>query len=186
VTAPQLDQLVQALQSDLALDPKGAQVAGKLARYAAAHADWKEFALFDDAVYARNLVHRDDLFEMIVLCWGAGQQSPIHNHQGQRCWMAVLEGQIEETLFRIPTGDSKALIPSPSKLFAKGSVAFITDDIALHRIAPAKGKPAVSLHVYSRPIGQCQVYDPASGEIALRPLAYHSIRGVRQPAVARA
>jgi len=26
----------------------------------------------------------------------------------------------------------------------------------------------------------------AAGEIALRPLAYHSIRGVRQPAVARA
>lgn len=181
MTPVQLDKLVQSIHADLAREPKGPKVAQRLARYAEAHGDWKEFALFDEGAYARNLVHKDELFELIVLCWGAGQQSPIHNHQGQRCWMAVLEGQIQETLFRVPTGKAKALIASPSKLFAKGSVAFITDDIALHRIAPAKGKPAVSLHLYSRPIDQCQIYDPTTGEIALRSLAYSSIRGVRQP-----
>lgn len=47
---------------------------------AAGHTDWKEFALFCNLKYARNLIEFNENFELIILCWLPGQESPIHNH----------------------------------------------------------------------------------------------------------
>src|SRR5687768_11479706 len=91
-------ELCQDLTREFKRDPKGAAVASLLAKYALAHQDWREWALFDSECYTRNLVHHEEQFELLLLCWGAGQKSPIHNHEGQRCWMAVLEGGVTETL----------------------------------------------------------------------------------------
>jgi len=186
VKSQAIDRLVDDVRESIAGASRGAALAQALTQYCTTGADWREFALFDDAAYARNLVHRDELFEMIVLCWKSGQASPIHNHQGQRCWMTVLDGEIEETIYRLPEAGKRGLITGPRKIFERGSVAYITDDVGLHRIAPVGSAPAISLHVYSRPIASCQIYDPESGEVAQRQLAYHSIRGVRQASAEQA
>lgn len=44
------------------------------------HTDWKEFALFCPLKYSRNLIEINENFELIILCWLPGQESPIHNH----------------------------------------------------------------------------------------------------------
>ena len=31
--------------------------------------------------YTRNLIYKDERFEMLAICWEAGQQSTIHNHE---------------------------------------------------------------------------------------------------------
>ena len=66
-----------------------------------------------------------------------------------------------------------------SRLCPQSQVAFITDEIALHEIAAAGGKPAVSLHLYSRPFSTCQVFDRETGRITVRQLGYYSVRGQR-------
>lgn len=175
----QLDQLVREVHDDLLADPRGPRVVERVSRYARAHVDWREFAFFDPTAYTRNLVYKDELFEMILLCWDVGQVTPIHNHQGQRCWMGVLDGQVEETLYAFPGPRSSPPTAKNSKQHVRGEVAFITDEIALHRIAQVGPARAVSLHLYSRPIPQCSVYDPTTGAITERQLAYHSVRGVR-------
>ena len=175
-------QLCQDLTSEFQRDAKGPRVASMLARYASEHQDWRRWALFDTDCYTRNLVHREEQFELLLLCWAANQKSPIHNHQGQRCWMAVLEGEVSETLFHLPEGASvqpRALDAGASRVCPKSQVAFITDEIALHEIASAGGKPATSLHLYSRPFATCQVYERDTGKIALRQLGYFSVRGER-------
>src|SRR5687768_734880 len=48
---------------------------------------------FASGRYTRNLIHRDDRFELLALCWDEGTFSPIHNHSGQDCWFLVQEGQ---------------------------------------------------------------------------------------------
>ncbi len=183
-TSP-LSQLCHELAREFQQDPKGARVAGQLSRYASEHQDWRSWAFFDDDCYTRNLVHHEEQFELLLLCWGAGQKSPIHNHEGQRCWMAVLEGEVSETLFHVPAA---ALASAPgaapmkkgnSRVCPQGQVAFITDEIALHEIASAGGKPAVSLHLYSRPFSSCQVFDRETGRITVRQLGYYSVRGQR-------
>lgn len=178
MTSAQIDRLVHELEHEFARGGRGASVAELLAAYARAHDDWRTMALFDSSLYTRNLVHRSEEFELLLLCWEPGQVTPIHNHQGQRCWMGVLDGAVQETLFRTPAG-AGALVPGAVRDFQRGAVAFIADELGLHRIAPIGERRAVSLHLYSRPIPQCQVYDPSTGEISLRTLRYYSRRGVR-------
>ena len=180
-TTPLLS-LCQELSREFARDPKGARAANLLARYAIEHQDWRSWALFDAECYTRNLVQHEEQFELLLLCWGAGQKSPIHNHEGQRCWMAVLEGEISETLFHFPDAkDAGALIvpKGPARICAQSQVAFITDEIALHEIAAAGNRAAVSLHLYSRPFSTCQVYERETGRVAVRQLSYYSVRGQR-------
>jgi cysteine dioxygenase len=179
---PPLLQLCQDLTREFERDPKGSAVANLLARYAAAHQDWRDWAMFDEQCYTRNLVHHEAQFELLLLCWGADQKSPIHNHEGQRCWMAVLDGGVDETLFHFPNDQAEpGLIRAkgPARTCRQGQVAFITDEIALHEIAAAAHAPAVSLHLYSRPFQTCQVFDRETGRVAVRQLSYFSVRGQR-------
>ena len=171
-----LEPLCQELESHLRSDARGPRVARLLEEYARSASDWRDFALFGADYYCRNLVHRSELYELIVLCWSPGQRSPIHDHARQRCWMAVLEGDVRETLHHLDDAGTK-LTPGASKTFSRGSVAYIVDEVAWHRIEPVGPHPAVTLHLYSRPIPECRIYDEAAGRIQTRKLSYHSIRG---------
>lgn len=180
LNAPPLLDLEQPLLEAFESDPQGKRIAQILGSYAGARVDWREYALFESGTYTRNLIARNAWFEMLLLCWARDQASPIHNHAGQNCWMAVLEGEIEEQQFDLP---SAAGGPCPilrgAKSFAAGKVAFINDDIGLHRVRPRAGTQGVSLHVYSRPIDTCNVYDETTGSVIVRRLSYHSVRGSR-------
>jgi cysteine dioxygenase len=172
-------ELQRALFQEFERDARGSRVARMLGEYAAAHDDWKRFAMFDPQVYTRNLVGRNEHFEMLLLCWNVGQQSPIHNHAGQNCWMGVMEGEIEETLFAPPQGGRAGpLVPTHTRVHLAGKVGFINDDIALHRVRPVTGQRGISLHLYSKPIDECNVYDEASGCIVSSRLVYHSVEGI--------
>jgi len=174
-----LDQLVSALESEFARDARGKGVAKLLANYAAAHEDWRAFALAAPEAYTRNLVARAESFELIVLCWQKDQESPVHNHAGQQCWMAILEGEIEEIQFEEPrAGHAGPLKRTSTRTCARGKVAYIDDDIALHVVRPVPGTAGCSLHLYSRPIETCGIYDPDTGVVSQRTLRYHSVRGV--------
>jgi cysteine dioxygenase len=175
---------IETLNDDLVReferDARGKRVAAMLAEYAARNDDWRRFALFDPAIYTRNLVRRTEHFEMLVLCWNVGQQSPIHNHAGQNCWMAVLDGEIEEVQYAASASSGAApLVQGAARHFVPGKVAFINDDIALHRVRPRAGSQGISLHLYSKPIDVCNVYDEQSGQVVSRRLEYHSISGDR-------
>jgi cysteine dioxygenase len=173
--------LVRALDAKLAADPRGPGVAGLLETYSREATDWRTYARFQPDVYARNLVRGGEDYELIVICWQDGQRSPIHDHDGQRCWMTVLEGAIRETLFDHPTG--APLAQRSSRALSQGQVSYITDEVGLHEIHP-EGGPAVSLHVYAKPIRTCRVFCPDTGRIDQRRLTYHSVLG--EPVVGRA
>lgn len=147
-----------------------------LAEHAREPAHWRPFAHFLPTGYARNLVHKTDAYELLVLCWEDGAESPIHDHMGQDCWMAVLEGSIEEVQFQEPAGEGP-LDQRAVRTFARGEVAYIHDDIALHLVRPVGGA-GISLHLYARPYDSCHVFCPDTGRIADKPLVYHSIAGL--------
>jgi cysteine dioxygenase len=178
VSSSPIDRLQDAIQAEFRRDAKGPKVAQILAAYSKEHTDWKRFALFDARSYARNLVHRTDAYEMIVVCWSLWQESPIHNHAGQNCWMAVLDGAIEEIHYGAPAdGQKSKLAEGRTSVFQRGSVAYINDEIALHKVRPCAGLSGVSLHLYSRPIDACSVYDSATSQVVQRTMGYHSVAG---------
>lgn len=74
---------------------------------AAGHKDWREFALFCPHKYARNLLEFNDNFELILLCWLPGQESPIHNHSVRKDSASFLS---------FSEGPRQFLSPSPALL----------------------------------------------------------------------
>ncbi len=172
-----IDALVRELELEFRADAQGHRAARLLASYARVETDWQRLVCYDPATYTRNLVARTEQFEMLVLCWSAGQQSPIHDHAGQHCFMGILEGAIEEIQYAFPgANEAGPLSRIGARTFERGEVAYIHDRIALHRVRPASGNSAVSLHLYSRPIDVCRVYDERTGEVLSRQLIYHSAR----------
>jgi Cysteine dioxygenase type I len=50
--------------------------------------------------YTRNLVVTDNrYYTLLMLCWNPGRSSPVHNHPCDGCWMKVLKGRVQETLY---------------------------------------------------------------------------------------
>jgi cysteine dioxygenase len=180
-----LDALVRSLHAEFAGAARGARVAELLGGYARAEEDWRAFAFFSAQQYTRNLVALDARLELMLLCWGPGQASPIHNHEGQDCWMAVLDGAIEEVRYPEPDGPGP-LVAKGSATFAAGEVAFIRDEMGLHLVRPAlSASSGVTLHLYSSPYAECNCYCPETGRVTRKKLGHHSVRGqVLTPALA--
>lgn len=172
-----LGNLVLDLLPHLAEGSPPGRVLARLEAYARDHRDWQPFAHFGEESYTRNLVSRSARYELLVLCWGVDQQTPVHDHAGQRCWMVVLDGTVVEELFH-RREEGGPLRAGATRRCQQGDAAYITDEMALHRIGAEPGQRAVSLHLYSRPIEACGIYDPVTGERASRSLGYHSVGGV--------
>ena len=178
MSTPALDALVRSLHEEFRGRPSSPGVAELIGDYARLHRDWREFSFFAEETYTRNLVAREERFELMILCWGKGQESPIHNHEGQDCWMAVLEGEIEEVRFPMPgNGQPCPLVPRGSRVFRPGQVAFIRDEIGLHLVRPVGADSGITLHLYSAPYDECNCYSPETGQVTRRKLVYHSVCG---------
>lgn len=170
--------LVQDLKHTIGRELGGKRIATLLSTYAREHEDWRPLALRDPDCYTRNLVELNDDYELLLLYWSAGQRSPIHNHEGQDCWMAVLEGPVQEASFAFPDGHGP-LEAGPVKTFDPGQVAYIHDEVGLHEVRTVPGYDAVSLHLYSKPYGECNCYCPDTGAVTRTSLRYYSVRGRR-------
>lgn len=184
MTQRPIDELCAALQAEFDSDPRGKGAPALLSAYQAGCDDWKELVFWSDDRYTRNLILRCESFELLLLCWGANQESPIHDHADQNCWMAVMEGELEETHFTLPqvggvsdTPSAPPLAMGRSKLFKVGGVAFIDDSIAYHLIRPVGDVRAVSMHLYANPIDTCRIFCPETGRPENVSLGYHSVRG---------
>lgn len=66
-------------------------------------AEWLKYAKFNKFRYTRNLVDAGNgKFNLMVLCWGEGNGSSIHNHPDSDCMMKILAGQLTEVRFAWP------------------------------------------------------------------------------------
>ena len=178
-TTRSLDTLVDELRTEFRREARGLRIAELLRAYTRQETDWRAYALWDDAQYTRNLIAREDRFELLLLCWGPGHESPIHNHEGQDCWMGVLEGEIEEVRYcRHEEVRPGPLEPRGTETFPKGDVTYIRDEIGLHLVRPAqRDLHGASLHLYAAPYDSCNVYCPETGRVARTPLTDYSFRG---------
>ncbi|KAF5404530.1 Cysteine dioxygenase type I [Paragonimus heterotremus] len=147
-----------------------------LASLCCATSDWEKYAYFDEFRYTRNLIDDgNDKFNLILLCWGEGQATGIHEHNGAHCFFKVLSGEVRETLYAWPESFDKQTPvrrdqpKCPLRLkkvtdFPTDGVSYIHDKIGLHRIEnPSHTKRAVSLHVYCPPIRETINFEEATG-----------------------
>jgi cysteine dioxygenase len=160
------------------------------------------YLLWNRERYARNLVYRDDFFEVIALCWLPGQRTPIHSHDGQLGWVTVAQGKLVCRNYRFirPELSKKPVTPGKygtnggrpvevepldsMNCQADGSVAVVDRRQTTHQIENLEKSPlgSVSLHVYSKPIDSCVLFDESTRCCERRPLQYYSANGVILPA----
>ncbi len=128
--------------------------------------------------YTRTLVHKTDLFEILVLHWRPGCVSVIHDHGGAHCWFAVSQGIMEvENYLRTDggttAGHARIHLEGRERLTA-GEIDYRSDDVHLHRCIAAD-EPVTTLHVYSRPIGRFQAFDERAQTCAEITTTYDAI-----------
>lgn len=81
-------------------------------------ADWSKFAHYDSTKYKRNFVDGGDKYDVMIIAWGPGTQSCIHDHPGSHCFMKILEGGLIESRFAWPngTGQMRKIVDTHAKL----------------------------------------------------------------------
>jgi cysteine dioxygenase len=145
------------------------------------------FLYFRRSHYTRNLIHRNDLFEVVAIGWEPGQASAIHNHRGQECWMGVPIGRLEVRNYRLVRKDAQArtclIEPSVHYAMDPRHPAAVDPNEPIHSVHNLEefGTRAVSVHVYSLPFDSCEIYQPEKGCYYDVQLGYTSRFGVLCP-----
>ncbi|KAL4712219.1 hypothetical protein ACJJTC_011080 [Scirpophaga incertulas] len=100
-----LQRLVEELHKVFSSDHVNVQDVQKLmAGYKSNQKDWKKYAKFDRFRYTRNLVDAGNgAFNIMILCWGPGHASAIHDHADSHCFMKLLSGNLEEVRYEWPS-----------------------------------------------------------------------------------
>lgn len=106
--------------------------------------DYKNWVSFNRYSYKRNLIYRDNNYEILLLCWNPYSFAKIHDHSQNGCILKLLSGNIIETKY-----DTSLNIIS-SNLINPNNISYMSNEIGYHSINNLN-KCAISLHVYSPP-----------------------------------
>jgi len=130
------------------------------------------YAHFCEDNYVRHCFVHTEKYELLMLCWDENQETPVHAHDGQNCWVKVLEGEINERLYK--KDQDGELVETKTSLLQKGEISYMNDELGLHKLGALNGK-ALSLHLYAEPIQHCKIYDNEGELVAEKEMEYDSI-----------
>jgi len=157
------------------------------------------YLLWNRERYTRNLIYRDYWFEVLALCWLPGQRTPIHSHNGQLGWLILVQGELVCRNYRFVRSERKeekkplrsvfeahsrraveVELESSATCAADGTVAVVDRYQTTHQLENLEKSRhgSVSLHVYSKPIDSCVLFDETSRCCERRSLQYYSANGV--------
>ena len=133
--------------------------------------------------YTRNLIYKNERFEMMAICWESGQLSRVHNHADQKCWMTVPVGRLLGQNFAVAEIDESIgfckLVETDSFELSDCLAAKVELEEPIHQILNLAEyeQRAVSLHVYSKPFDRCLCYCRDTDTFKEVELCYTSING---------
>jgi cysteine dioxygenase len=154
----------------------------------------KDYIWWRDEFYTRNLIYRDELFEVMTICWKPGQKTAIHTHNGQLGWMSVPQGEVvvenyhhercnapeNQNVVNIDClgGATEIHLEKIGSLQCNDSsgLAIVDKLQSIHRIVNTDKADAgcVSLHIYSKPFDSCIAFDLEHQRCFRRVLSYFS------------
>jgi len=133
--------------------------------------------------YTRNLIYKDERFEMMAICWEKGQVSRVHNHWDQKCWMTVPVGRLQGQNFAVAEIDESRghcrLVETNRFELSDCLAAKVELEEPVHQILNLDeyDQRAVSIHIYSKPYDRCLSYCRETDTFKEVPLFYTSIDG---------
>lgn len=141
------------------------------------------YSFWSDRFYTRNLIYKDERFELMTLCWEKGQVSRVHNHADQKCWMSVVSGKLRGQNFSIEEIDEARgycrLRETDVFDLSECLAAKVELEEPIHQILnlPEFDQRAVSIHIYSKPFDRCLSYCRETDTFKEVNLCYTSVGG---------
>jgi predicted metal-dependent enzyme (double-stranded beta helix superfamily) len=139
--------------------------------------EWREH-VFHDPSGARTYhqLHRDDHVEAWLICWNDGNDTGFHDHDLSHGAVGVAAGHVREETLTLG-GD-----PAVREVGAGGVFSFDATDI--HRVLHIGEEAAVTLHLYSPPLGRMGAYEVLDdGRLARRSISAEKELGGVEDAV---
>lgn len=142
--------------------------------------------------HTRNKIFRNDMMEVMLICWPIGAITPLHTHNGQLGWMTMIEGKLlveNYRKIRCNTPENEQVVGidciagatqiemehlNDEYAVPGGPLNTVDKTQTIHRIINKAewDERAVSMHIYSRPIDSCVVFDIAAQMCFRRDLKY--------------
>lgn len=154
-TIKSINNLIKKIDLHFLNDPSGQKfnaVMNILKKYKSS--DYKKYINNTKNIYNRQLIHRNDNYDMYLITWGINSKSKIHNHSNNGCCLKLLDGKLEENIY-----DSNLSLKE-TNLFNSDSISFMSNSIGYHDIKNIdKNNASISLHIYSPPNHKTIFYD---------------------------
>lgn len=130
--------------------------------------DVEDYVQFNEGNYRRNQIRLGKWYEALIICWGPGHKSYIHDHNGSSCCFRVIEGTAREVICR-PTGRSGELPlvkPIDTRRLAEGHVCGSASAHIHEVINPSQTDDLITLHIYSPPLNmRIYAYDASEAPV---------------------
>jgi predicted metal-dependent enzyme (double-stranded beta helix superfamily) len=132
--------------------------------------------------YARRLLHRDVErgWSAVVMTWGPGQGTPLHDHSGIWCVEGTIHGEMDVVQYEIAERgeDGRMRFAPRGRVRAfPGAAGALIPPFEYHVLRNGLSDAvSVTLHVYGGEMNRCSLFEPdADGwhHRVERPLAYH-------------
>lgn len=107
--------------------------------------DWKKYVKINNEIYHKEKIFENDKLDIYILTWDINQESKIHDHAKNGCWLKMLQGNLKENIY---DENLKFLF---QKNLNENDIGFMHNNMGYHNIQNNENKIAVSLHVYSPP-----------------------------------
>ena len=122
--------------------------------------------------------------KQLVLVWSPGKGSPIHDHGKAHCLMKILRGDLTETRYAFPAGEGeKPMRVISERVHQENEVAYMADELGVHRVSNQGSDFAVSLHLYTPPNvakGGCHIFNAETGKKShIKGCGYYSAYGTK-------
>ena len=130
--------------------------------------------------YARRLLFRNDElgYTAVVMTWGPGQSTCLHDHAGMWCVEGVISGQMNVTRFDLveTVGERFRFARVEEVKAGVGSSGALIPPYEYHVLGNARpDETSVTLHVYGGEMDHCSIFEPQADGLWARthkPLGY--------------
>jgi predicted metal-dependent enzyme (double-stranded beta helix superfamily) len=117
--------------------------------------------------YARRLLHKSDElgYSVLVMTWGPGQGTPLHDHAGMWCVEGVLCGDIDVTQYELleQQADRYRFRQQGTVAAGVGNAGALIPPFEYHTIKNASAtEKAVTVHVYAGEMTSCTIFVPGA------------------------
>lgn len=158
-TIKNVDALVQALSQ---CGDRKSHVLDVMSNVQIPRSEFEKYYSWNDEKYARNVLARNDDFEVLLICWEKGQSSPIHDFNSQEAWVHPIEGMLREECYKINLDDDR-LEKVSSVLLGTDEFSYMKQ-VGIHRYSNAYSARSVSLNIYRKPVTEWHVYDEGKSD----------------------